>query len=100
VARRLAAGSAPAGRPSALAGKERARAVSREPRVRRHERGRRLPRLRQLTLLAADIAAVVIVVVSTAVVVVGVLGLFVWAAIQDGRDEAAREQRSTDGDGR
>jgi hypothetical protein len=26
------------------------------------------------------------------VVVVGVLGLFVWAAIQDGRDEAARER--------
>jgi hypothetical protein len=44
----------------------------------------------QLTLLVADIAAIVIVVVSTAVVVVGVLGLFVWAAIQDGRDEAAR----------
>jgi hypothetical protein len=26
------------------------------------------------------------------VVVVGVLGLFVWAEIQDGRDEAARER--------
>ena len=46
------------------------------------------------SLLVADIAAVVIVVVSTAVVVVGVLGLFVWAAIQDGRDEAERERRS------
>jgi hypothetical protein len=39
------------------------------------------------------VAAVVIVVVSTAVVVVGVLGLFVWAAIQDGRDEAERRRR-------
>jgi hypothetical protein len=46
----------------------------------------------RLTLLVGAVAAVVIVVVSTAVVVVGVLGLFVWAAIQDGRDEAARDR--------
>jgi hypothetical protein len=68
VACRAAAGSAPADRPPAV----------------------------RLTLLVADVAAVVIVVVSTAVVVVGVLGLFVWAAIQDGRDEAARERPPPD----
>jgi hypothetical protein len=39
--------------------------------------------------VAADLAAVVIVVVMTVVVVVAVLGLFVWGAIQDGREEKA-----------
>lgn len=48
-------------------------------------------------LVGTDVAAVVIVVVSTAVVVVGALGLFVWAAIQDGREEKAlRAQREDD----
>ncbi len=41
-------------------------------------------------ILGVSTAAVVIVVTSTAVVVVAVLGLFVWGAIQDGRDEKAR----------
>jgi hypothetical protein len=40
---------------------------------------------------AASLAAVVIVSVVTAIVVVVVLGLFVWAAIQDGREEKAHE---------
>ena len=40
-------------------------------------------------VLAADLAAIAIVVVSTAFVVIVVLGLHVWGAIQDGRDEKA-----------
>jgi hypothetical protein len=45
-------------------------------------------------LLATSLAAIVIVVAVTAVTVVAVLGLFVWGAIQDGREEKAlRAQR-------
>ena len=40
-------------------------------------------------LVAFDFAAIIIVIVSTVVVVVAVLGLFVWGAIQDGREEKA-----------
>jgi hypothetical protein len=40
-------------------------------------------------LVATSLAAIVIVVAVTAVVVVSVLGLFVWGAIQDGREEKA-----------
>jgi hypothetical protein len=38
-------------------------------------------------LLASDLAAIVIVVISTGLVVVVVLGLHIWGAIQDGREE-------------
>ena len=44
-------------------------------------------------LLAADLAAVIIVVVMTALVVVAVIGLHVWGAIQDGREEKANWSR-------
>jgi len=40
-------------------------------------------------LVAADLAAIVIVVIATAFVVVVVLGLHIWGAIQDGREEKA-----------
>jgi hypothetical protein len=40
-------------------------------------------------LVATDLAAIIIVVVSTVLVCVAVLGLFVWGAIQDGREEKA-----------
>jgi hypothetical protein len=40
-------------------------------------------------LIAFDLAAFIIVVVSTAFVVVVVLGLHIWGAIQDGREEEA-----------
>jgi phosphotransferase system glucose/maltose/N-acetylglucosamine-specific IIC component len=40
-------------------------------------------------VLAADVVAVVIMIVLTALVVVAVLGLHVWGAIQDGREEKA-----------
>jgi hypothetical protein len=40
-------------------------------------------------LLASDLAAIIIVVVSTVLVVVAVLGLHVLGAIQDGREEKA-----------
>jgi hypothetical protein len=40
-------------------------------------------------LVATSLAAIVIVVAMTAIVVVAVLGLFVWGAIQDGREEKA-----------
>jgi hypothetical protein len=37
--------------------------------------------------IASDLAAIVIVVVMTVLVVVSVLALHVWGAIQDGREE-------------
>ena len=40
-------------------------------------------------LAATSLAAIVIVVAVTAIVVIAVLGLFVWGAIQDGREEKA-----------
>ena len=40
-------------------------------------------------VIASDLAAAIIVVVSTVSVVVVVLGLHVWGAIQDGREEKA-----------
>jgi hypothetical protein len=40
-------------------------------------------------LVATDVAAVVIVIVMTVFVVAVVLGLHVWGAIQDGREEKA-----------
>jgi hypothetical protein len=50
-------------------------------------------------VLAADTAAVVIVVVMTGLVVVAVIGLHVWGAIQDGREEKANwRRRHPDGD--
>lgn len=42
-------------------------------------------------LLSTSLAAIVIVVAVTAVTVVAVLGLFVWGAVQDGREEKAHE---------
>jgi phosphotransferase system glucose/maltose/N-acetylglucosamine-specific IIC component len=42
-------------------------------------------------LVATSLAAIVIVIVTTAIVVVAVLGLFVWGAIQDGREEKTRK---------
>jgi hypothetical protein len=39
--------------------------------------------------VATSLAAIVIIIVMTALVVVAVLGLFVWGAIQDGREEKA-----------
>jgi hypothetical protein len=44
-------------------------------------------------MIATSLAAIVIVVAVTTIVVVTVLGLFVWGAIQDGRDEQARKAR-------
>ncbi len=44
-------------------------------------------------MLAADLAAVVISVVATVAVVVVVLGLHVWGAIQDGREEKEMWER-------
>jgi hypothetical protein len=40
-----------------------------------------------------DIAAVVIVVVATVLVVISVIGLHVWGAIQDGREQRRRQGR-------
>jgi hypothetical protein len=40
-------------------------------------------------LIASDLPATIIVVVSTVFVVVVVLGLHIWGAIQDGREEKA-----------
>jgi hypothetical protein len=40
-------------------------------------------------LVATSLAAIVIVVAMTAIVGIAVLGLFVWGAIQDGREEKA-----------
>jgi len=42
--------------------------------------------------MRGDLAAEVIASVVSAVVVVVVLGAFVWAAIQDGRDERRRRR--------
>jgi phosphotransferase system glucose/maltose/N-acetylglucosamine-specific IIC component len=39
-----------------------------------------------------DVAAVVIVIVMTVLVAVAVIGLHVWGAIQDGREQRRREQ--------
>ncbi len=44
-------------------------------------------------MLAASLAAIVIVIAVTAIVVIVVLGLFVWGAIQDGREENALKAR-------
>jgi hypothetical protein len=41
-------------------------------------------------VVGASIAAIVLVSVVTALVVVVVIGLHVWGAIQDGREERAR----------
>jgi hypothetical protein len=38
-------------------------------------------------VISTDLAAIVIVVIMTALVVIVVLGLHVWGAIQDGREE-------------
>jgi hypothetical protein len=38
-------------------------------------------------VLSSDLPAIVIVVVMTALVVIVVIGLHVWGAIQDGREE-------------
>jgi hypothetical protein len=38
-------------------------------------------------LLGADVVAIVLVIVMTTFVVVVVIGLHVWGAIQDGREE-------------
>ena len=40
-----------------------------------------------MTVLAADVVAVVLVITMTVIVVVVVIGLHVWGAIQDGREE-------------
>lgn len=38
-------------------------------------------------LVAADLAAIIVVVISTVFIVVVVLGLHIWGAIQDGQEE-------------
>jgi hypothetical protein len=43
--------------------------------------------------LAVDLTAIMIVIASTVIVVVAVLGLFVWAAIRDGREEKTPRAR-------
>ena len=54
--------------------------------------------LRLDVFIASDLAAIVIVVVMTVLVVVSVLGLHVWGAIQDGREEKEmRALRHPDG---
>jgi len=40
-------------------------------------------------LVATSLVAIVIVIAVTAITVISVLGLFVWGAIQDGREETA-----------
>ena len=40
-------------------------------------------------VVASDVVALVLVIVSTVFVVVVVLGLHIWGAIQDGREEKA-----------
>src|SRR5947199_2712359 len=42
-------------------------------------------------LFATSLAAIVVVVAVTALVVISVLGLFVWGAVQDGREEKAQK---------
>jgi hypothetical protein len=44
-------------------------------------------------LASTSVAAVIIVVVMTAFVVVAVLGLHIWGAIQDGREEKTMWRR-------
>jgi len=44
-------------------------------------------------LASSGIAAVVIVIAMTAFVVIAVIGLHVWGAIQDGREEKAMWSR-------
>jgi hypothetical protein len=45
-------------------------------------------------LAATSLAAIVIIVAVTAITVISVLGLFIWGAIQDGREEKTlKEQR-------
>jgi phosphotransferase system glucose/maltose/N-acetylglucosamine-specific IIC component len=46
-------------------------------------------------LVATSLAAIVIVVTVTVIVVVSVLGLFVWGAIQDGREERSLKASRT-----
>jgi len=45
-------------------------------------------------LVGSDVVAIVIVVVVTVLVVAAVLGLHVWGAIQDGREERRRRGRN------
>ena len=40
-------------------------------------------------MLFSDLVAIVLVVVMTALVVIVVIGLHIWGAIQDGREEKA-----------
>ena len=44
-------------------------------------------------LVAVDLVALVIVIVVTALVAVTVIGLHIWGAIQDGREEKAMWRR-------
>ena len=44
-------------------------------------------------VIVADIASYAIAIAVSAVVTITVLGVFVWAAIEDGRDEKARRRR-------
>jgi hypothetical protein len=43
--------------------------------------------------IATSLAAIMIVVAMTAIVVISVLGLFIWGAIQDGRDATLKPER-------
>jgi hypothetical protein len=40
-----------------------------------------------MLVVATSLAAIVIIVAVTAITVISVLGLFIWGAIQDGREE-------------
>jgi hypothetical protein len=43
--------------------------------------------------IATDIAAIILVALATTIVVVVVIGLHVWGAIQDGREEKQMHRR-------
>jgi hypothetical protein len=42
-----------------------------------------------MMVIGADLVAIVLVIVMTAFVVIAVIGLHIWGAIQDGREEKA-----------
>jgi len=48
---------------------------------------------RKTHTFGVDVAAVVIVIVMTVLVAVAVIGLHVWGAIQDGREQRRRDRR-------
>jgi len=49
-------------------------------------------------IVASDLPAIVLVVASTVFVVVVVIGMHVWGAIQDGREEKAFREKQAERD--